>query len=224
MISVLLATTGRPDMAEAFTQSLVDTTRGHEVELVAAVDADEETPRRVVNAERHEGFSVVMDYRDEHRGSSQAWNDALARSHGDPVVLAADDLEWQPGWLDAALERLSEFPDGWGFVGFNDGHWGAELSTHYMMSRRFVVEVLGGVIAWPCYRHSFNDREANARAIAADRYAWCEGARVSHVHWLFGDRPRDPTDTRLLGEHPASERTFHARQAAGFPNDYEPVI
>jgi hypothetical protein len=59
------------------------------------------------------------------------------------------------------------------------------------MSRRFVVEVLGGVIAWDCYRHSFNDREANARAIAAGRYAWCEDARVYHRHWIFGDRPQD---------------------------------
>jgi hypothetical protein len=92
------------------------------------------------------------------------------------------------------------------------------------MSRRFIVEVLGGVVAWDGYRHSFNDREANARAVAAGRYAWCENARVYHRHWLFGDRPQDETDTRLLGEHPESERVFLERQAAGFPNTYEAVI
>lgn len=224
MISVLLATTGRPDMAEAFVRSLVDTTVGHDVELVVAVDADRETPRRIAAIETHERFEVVVDYRHEHRGCSQAWNDALRASTGDPVVLAADDLEWQPGWLTAALNQLSEFPDGWGFVGFNDGHWGQELSTHYMMSRRFVVEVLGGVVAWPCYQHSFNDREANARAQQAGRYAWCEDARVLHRHWIFGDRPQDPTDTRLLGGHPESQRMFEQRAAAGFPNDLQPAI
>lgn len=224
MISVLLATTGRPDMAEAFARSLVDTTAGHSVELVAAVDADTETRRRLEAVEVHDGMSVVMDWRDEHRGCSCAWNDALRLSSGDPVVLAADDLEFQPGWLTAALRCLSGFPDGWGLVGFNDGHWGAELSTHYLMSRRFVTEVLGGVIAWDCYRHSFNDREANARAHAAGRYAWCETARVLHRHWIFGDRAQDATDTRTLGSHNDAEQAYARREAAGFPNDFPPVI
>lgn len=224
MVSILLATTGRPEKAEAFARDLIATTEGHEIELVVAVDADKETPRRLVSMILPDRVRLVVDHRGEHRGSSRAWNDALAASNGDPVVLAADDLEWQPGWLAAALKCLAEFPDGWGLVGFNDGHWGAELSTHYLMSRRFVAEVLGGVVAWECYRHSFNDREANARAHAAGRYAWCEDARVLHRHWIFGDRPQDSTDTRLLGEHPESQRAFDERQAAGFPNDYEAVI
>jgi glycosyltransferase involved in cell wall biosynthesis len=223
-VSVLLATTGRPDMAEAFTRSLIETTVGHQVELVVAVDADEVTPRRIVNVPRHDNFTVVMDYRDEHRGCSRAWNDALRRSKGDPVVLAADDLEFQPGWLEAAKTRLSEFKGGWGFVGFNDGHWREELSTHYMMSRRLIREVFGGVVAWEHYHHSFNDREANARAQAAGRYAWCEEARVYHHHWIFGDRQQDETDSRLLPHHAASQQNFDLRAAAGFPNDYDPVI
>ena len=69
-----------------------------------------------------------------------------ADAKGDPIVLAADDLEFEPGWLDAALETLAQFEDGWGLVGFNDGHWGPELSTHYLMSRRFIVEF--SVVSW----------------------------------------------------------------------------
>jgi glycosyltransferase involved in cell wall biosynthesis len=216
VISVLLATMGRPDMALDTIQSLWDTVEG--VEIVVAVDGPED------EFVRFQHRDLTISYSTEPRGSSRAWNDALQLATGDPIVLAADDLEFEPGWLDAALETLAQFEDGWGLVGFNDGHWGPELSTHYLMSRRFIVEVLGGVVAWPCYRHSFNDREANARAIAAGRYAWCENARVYHRHWLFGDRPQDGTDTRLLGEHPESQRKFDERQAAGFPNDYEAVI
>jgi glycosyltransferase involved in cell wall biosynthesis len=217
-VSILLATMGRPDQAEAFVHNLRATTEGHAVETVVAIDGPLE------DANRLDKLGCIVHHCTEPRGSSKAWNDALALSTGDPVVLAADDLEWQPGWLDAALQTLSEFPDGWGFVGFNDGHWGPELSTHYLMSRRFVVEVLGGVIAWEAYSHSFNDREANARAQAAGRYAWCENARVHHHHWIFGDRPQDATDMRLLGQHPESEQRFLYRAAAGFPNDFEPVI
>jgi glycosyltransferase involved in cell wall biosynthesis len=219
MISVLLATMGRPEMAEACAVSIRATSGFNDVEIVAAVDGPIEDVRRLQDLD-----CVISHYGLGARGSSRAWNDALALATGDPIVLAADDLEFEPGWLDAALETLAQFEDGWGLVGFNDGHWGPELSTHYLMSRRFIVEVLGGVVAWDCYHHSFNDREANARAVAAGRYAWCENARVYHRHWLFGDRMQDGTDTRMLGGHQESERRFYERQAAGFPNDYKAVI
>lgn len=221
MISVLLATTGRREMAEACVRSLIATTKGHDIELVVAVDADPETVEAIQNTGNLE---VLIDYHEDYRGCSRAWNDALALSKGDPVVLAADDLEFQSGWLDAALQQLSQFDGGWGFVGFNDGHFGPDLSTHYLVSRRLIKEAFGGVIAWECYEHSFNDCEANERAKRAGRYAWCAEAHVAHTHWLFGSRSQDTTDTRNLGGHPASQATFLARQAAGFPNDYDGVI
>jgi GT2 family glycosyltransferase len=223
-VSVLLATTGRHAVIPGYVENLAATTEGHAVELVVAVDSDVDTLRALTGMHTPGRLTVALDYSPVYRGCSRAWNDALAMSTGDPVVLAADDLEWQPGWLDAALKTLDQFEDGWGLVGFNDGHWGAELSTHYLMSRRFVIEVLGGVIAWDAYKHSFNDREANERARAAGRYAWCKDAHVHHRHWLFGGRDQDQTDTRLLGHHPESERAYQQRVAAGFPNDYEAVI
>lgn len=218
MISVLLATTGRPDMAEQSVRNLHETTVGHDVEVVAAVDADE------ITANRLRMLVDVLHYSDDYRGCSKAWNDALSRATGDPVVLAADDLRWEHGWLEAALERLSEFPDGWGMVGFNDGHWGPDLSTHYMVSRRCVVEVFGGRIAWEHYTHSFNDVEACERAKRAGRYAWCESACVFHAHWLFGDRLQDDTDSRNLVDHHHSQQVYASRAAAGFPDELEPVI
>lgn len=218
MISVLLPTTGRPDMAERCVRRLRATTEGHVLQIIAAVDADQDTRDRL------EPLVHRTLYSPEYRGCSRAWNDCLAVSSGNPIVFAADDLDWQPGWLDAALGRLAEFPDGWGLVGFNDGHWNEELSTHYLMSRRFIREVLGGVVAWDFYPHSFNDAETNARARLAGRYAWCEEARVYHAHWTFGDRPQDDTDRRKLHEHAVAERTFLERQAAGFPNNFEPII
>src|SRR3954462_13535109 len=130
MISILLATTGRPEKVAAFMHGLIATTGGHEVEVVVAVDCCSRTVRLLESLPLPDRVTVVVDSCENYRGSSAAWNDALALSTGDPVVLAADDLEWQPGWLDAALSTLSSFEGGWGFVGFNDGHWGEELSTH----------------------------------------------------------------------------------------------
>lgn len=227
MISVLLPTLHRPQMAAAAVQSLYETIGEHAVELVVAVDdepADGPT-EQAIEAVLLPDASVVWSRSGSPQGCSAAWNRALRRSTGDPVVFAADDLCFQQGWLDAALAELARFEDGWGLVGFNDGHWGAELSTHYLLSRRFIIEVLGGVIAWEGYKHSFNDLETCERAKAAGRYAWCGDARVYHAHWLFGDREKDETDLRRLPEHPADEQLFRERQAAGFPNaGITPVI
>lgn len=218
MISVLLATTGRPERAEVCVRQLRDTTEGHDIEIIAAVDADEDTAKRL------DPIVDVLLYEEEYRGNAKAWNDCLEVAAGDPIVLAADDLVWCAGWLEPALVRLASFDGGWGLVGFNDGHWDEGLSTHYLMSRRFIVEVLGGVVVLPHYRHSFTDVETTERAKRAGRYVWCEGARVGHQHWTWGDRPQDGTDIRNLVEYEESKRIFLERQAAGFPNDYEAVI
>lgn len=221
MISILLATTGRPDMAERCVRGLLETTVGHDIEICVEVDSDAETEKRLRRILR--GHDKLRNH-DGYRGCAKAWNDALRASSGDPVVLAADDLTWGQGWLTAALERLRTFPDNWGLVGFNDGHWNADLSTHYLMSRRFVVEVLGGVVAWECYRHSFTDVETNERAKRARRYAWCEDAHVLHSHWTYGERSQDETDSRNFAEYAESQRIFQEREAAGFPTDYKAVI
>lgn len=217
MISILLATTGRPDMAVRCVESIRGSTSGHDVEVVCAVDADPES------AERLAPLVDLLLVSPHYRGCSQAWNDCLREAQGDPLVLAGDDLLFQLGWLDAALEAHADHPDF--LIGFNDGHWDGNtgLSTHYLMSRKFIVEVLGGRVAWP-YVHSFNDAEACGRARRAGRYYWAEEARVHHDHWLFGNRAKDATDTRNLGGHPESERLFKQREAEGFPDDLEAVI
>jgi glycosyltransferase involved in cell wall biosynthesis len=212
LVSVLLPTTGRPQRAESCIKQLRETA---DVEIICAVDCDPVSAKRL--APLVDRLLVAPFY----RGNS-VWNDCLREATGDPIVFAADDLQWQPGWLEAALQALSEHPDC--LIGFNDGHWGAELSTHYLMPRSFIVEVLGGVVAWPHYKHSFNDLETCERAKAAGRYHWCEDAHVHHDHWLFGGRAKDETDTRNLGGHAESERTYNERKAAGFPDDIPAVI
>lgn len=187
----------------------------NKVEVCAAIDDDPATFAALQTASLR-GFARITYY-DELRGCSRAWNDALRLATGDTLVLAGDDLVFEDGWLDAALAALEEHPGH--LIGFNDGHWGEELSTHYLMPRDFVVDVLGGVVAWECYGHGYNDREANARARAANRYHWCEAAKVRHEHWTYGERVCDDTDTRNLARLAESEANFNRRAAEGFPDE-----
>jgi glycosyltransferase involved in cell wall biosynthesis len=78
-VSVLLATMGRPEKARACVQSIKDT--AEDVEIVVALDGP--------GAETLMEMGCVVDHADEPRGSSKAWNDALALSTGDPVGSSA---------------------------------------------------------------------------------------------------------------------------------------
>lgn len=167
---MLLATTGRPEMAETCVRSVRATTS--HVEIVAAVDVDRETVRRLEPLVDH------LTWSDSYRGRCAAWNDAFAASTADPVVLAADDLVFRYGWLDAALRELADL--GWGLVGFNDGRYGEELSTHYMVSRRLVNELFGGRAAWEDDQNAC-DVYANDVARRAGLYRWCSDAHVDHL-------------------------------------------
>jgi glycosyltransferase involved in cell wall biosynthesis len=164
VISFLFPTTGRRDRATTCLRELHRTTRGHDIEILLAIDED---PRSRTKLRR---YADKISYSQRYRGPSDAWNAALKMASGDLIVFAADDLRWQEGWLDAALDAHYQAPDA--LVGFNDGHWDEDLSTHYLMPRHFIIEVLGGRVAWPCYRHSFNDLETNMRAKRAGRYHW----------------------------------------------------
>jgi GT2 family glycosyltransferase len=186
------------------------------VEVVVAVDADDRSRQIAL------GLADVVSYSDEYRGVAGAWNDALALATGDLLVWVGDDTDWGDGWLDAALACEAEHRD-W-LVGLNDGHTPPDRATHFLMSRRFVRDVLGGVVAWPEYAHSFHDAEICDRAQALGRYVWCGESLVRHVHWLWGDREQDATDQLNLGGHPDSQRNYELRRAAGFPNNYEPVV
>jgi glycosyltransferase involved in cell wall biosynthesis len=229
MISILLPTTGRCARATACLAGLHDSIRNRaDWEIVSPIDADERTRESFAQTAYERKFAdrLRIDYSPTLRGSTAAWNDGLKLAKGDYIVLAADDLVFERGWLDEAMVvMLTAFDSVGGLVSFNDSHWdGNKLGTHYLLSRPFIEQYLGGRIAWPCYTHSFHDMEANHRAKRARRYAWAERAHVRHEHWFFGDRQQDATDQRGLIGYEASKLAYETRTRMGFPDNYPPVI
>jgi glycosyltransferase involved in cell wall biosynthesis len=224
LTSIILPTTGRKDRAVTCIQGLIATTKDRDVEIIAVVDADPES-RDAISKALH-GVKHRLLYSDTLRGCSKAWNDGLAVAAGEYIVIAGDDLRWGDGWLDEAIKVMLTLGPKGGCVGLNDGHWNGavEVATHYMLSRDFIITVLGGVVAWEFYKHSYNDLEITERARAAGRYAWAEQAKVIHEHWLFGGREKDATDNLWLGQHGEATKIYEERKAAGFPCDYVPVI
>jgi glycosyltransferase involved in cell wall biosynthesis len=105
------------------------------------------------------------------------------------LLLAADDVDFQPGWDGAAL-AVAEQSDK-SVIGLNDllnrnvmdGHF----STIPLVRRSYVTEQGGsldgpGVLLHEGYDHNFVDRELCALAQARNEWAFAPDAKIRHVH------------------------------------------
>jgi glycosyltransferase involved in cell wall biosynthesis len=216
-VSVIMPTMGRPTQAYQVVRRLQETCQGQDVEIIAVVECDPETSEMLGAIS---GPRVIS--RAEHRGAIYGWNEGAQRATGDVLVLAADDLEWPDGWLARALNYLVRAD----FVGFNDGHrdGDSEGATHFMATRRHLIEVQGGVLAIPVYGHYGFDYEMTRRAQRAGRYVWARDLPIPHRHPQWRTALWDATYQASLQWRVADRELFYRREAAGFPNDYESVL
>jgi hypothetical protein len=220
-VSVIIPTRDRAQQAEACMRQYRLTTAGCCVEIIAVIEADDHVSAAVLAGVADK----VLRYSGP-RSALAAWNLGASDAAGDVLVLGADDTWPHDGWLDAALAALATLPDGDGLVGFNDGTRtdGATFAGHFMVSRQFAIDHLGGVLLPPVYHHYYCDQEACQRAQRAGRYAYSAGALVEHRHPDFGKAERDAI-YQYAAPFMAEDRALYLqRQAAGFPDDFPPVL
>lgn len=141
----------------------------------------------------------------------------------DAYVLGADDVWAHDDWHNEVLRVQKE--SGCGFVGINDGHSdGAQMSTFYLMTREFIVQHHGGVMAIPHYRSWAIDEEATIRAKRANQFVYAERAVLEHRHWIWGKSEQDENYKSARPAHDYDIMICKMRHARGFPDDFEAVI
>jgi GT2 family glycosyltransferase len=104
--SILIPTRGRPAYLDVALRSIAPQAAASGVELVVVSDGGGPATRSV--AERHGARVIELAGR---RGANAARNAGIAASAGDPVVLVDDDVFAPPGWLQAVLDGVREYPD-----------------------------------------------------------------------------------------------------------------
>jgi glycosyltransferase involved in cell wall biosynthesis len=219
VVSVIIPSRERAAQAARCVERCLATSRGYDLEVIAVSDADPETARLCEAA----GARVLLAA--ERLRAIACWNWGASEALGDVLVLGADDLWFCHGWIGEMLERMAEFPDGDGLVGFNDLHFnGKILATHFAVSRGFAIQHLGGVLVTPSYRHYYCDNEANVRAKRAGRFVWAERCLVEHRHPMNGKATWDSIyeSTKPLLE--MDKLIYEARARAGFPDDFAAVL
>ena len=220
-ISVIIPSMKRPDQLKACVQRLFETTHNRDVECIVVVDGgDLDTLATALQV------TPLVAFNHDRLGPMRAWNRGLSFSRGDAIVLVGDDVYFHEAWLDEALKVLETLSNQSGVVGFNDlyraptdGH-----CVHFLITRDCIRNVMGGVLCFECYQTQYTDNETNERAKAASCFVYAQNSIVEHRHWRVNKAAKD--EMYQIGETGFKHdyATFNRRKAAGFPNDFTPVI
>jgi hypothetical protein len=131
------------------------------------------------------------------------------------VFTAADDLQFHPGWYEAARALMTERI---GVVGTND--LGSprvirgEHSTHSLIARWYAD--LGTIdqpnkIYHEGYAHEYVDDELVATARKRNAWAFAPDSIVEHLHPDWGKAPSDPMYAQQRARMRRSRALFHRR-------------
>jgi hypothetical protein len=200
------------------TQRLFESVREHEITVYAVFDSDDTESVESVRKLFPQVRRIVVT---PPATPIYKWNEGLREAAKDSnmthVVLGADDVSWHDGWLDEVSKVSS------GLVGLNTLEYGERHCTHFVLTRQFIVEVNGGVIFTPHYKHLFADNEILARARQVGAFQYCPNAIVEHLHPAHGKARLDDTYTRATAFWNEDQATYERRVATNFPCDYEAV-
>lgn len=214
---VLLPVLYRPENLRCALQSLKET--APDVGVVVAIEADDDKSKWVGRS-YNATVAICSEYR---AGCARAWNTALAATPGNAwvYVLGADDVIFLPGWIEAAEKALQRL-GGSGLIGLRDNRKNEKYpATHYAMTKDYLIQHNGGVMACPHYVLEGVDVEAIERAKCASKYALTDEVCIEHnwnghkPDWWFLERQQKGNRMRRLLEE---------RRKAQWPDDFQAVL
>lgn len=128
-------------------------------------------------------------------GISKAWNDLASRCEGNLLVMAADDQTYNDfGWDDRLDRETLNYPDEIFCMWFNEGHWGAELCTFPIVSRKWCLTL--GYFTTGLFECLYDDMWIWEIAKRVDRLHYIPDILTEHLHWGYGKAAIDETYTR----------------------------
>jgi|WetSurMetagenome_2_1015567.scaffolds.fasta_scaffold93720_3 hypothetical protein len=222
-ISILLPTAYRPRQLACCLQSIQDTCYRLNVTVMASPVVDDIESRAALHG--YNARQTLRSTEEYQRGSVYAWNECLrAAPDADVYVLGADDLLFYERALSFALDALDEM-GGTGLVGLNDlCSDGRVYAAHWLASRDFLIQHLGGVMYPPMYRSWWCDREITAIAQAVGLHRFAKSAVVEHLHYTFNKSPLDRTYAEARENYAADQVLFETRSQHGYPITWQPII
>lgn len=143
---------------------------------------------------------------------------AGCRATNEPLVmLAADDLRFLRGWLEAAKHEIDR---GAQVVGVNDmirrRPHRRQHATHFLITREYAQRPCIDGSPGPmsvAYLHTHTDDELIATATKRGVYRYAPASRVRHLHPDMRTAPDDSTYRKGRASFERDRATFRKRQA-----------
>jgi hypothetical protein len=127
-------------------------------------------------------YEVVAEQDEDGIGCNPMVNKLVSKSRFDIVCFVHDDSVPQKDFLFNALQTMTEFPDGYGCVGFNDLVHGEDgPCTHWMIHKKMIKYFPDKVFYSEDYIHTKVDLELKEVCRAVGRYKWNKNAKIKHV-------------------------------------------
>lgn len=176
MISVLVATRGRPKKLENLIRSIdvpaeIIIVPTYDTDVTASIRND----KRVAVLEMDRGHSVVA-----------AYNHAASGSKYD-LLSTSDDVEYCPGSIGEAKRELNESFDNDGIIGFNTINMDSNEDAFMLIGRKFFTTRMKGVLWHPEYLHFYVDTELGDYARSIGRFKFCKTATMINHHPSSGE-------------------------------------
>lgn len=217
MLTAILPTKGRGEQAVRCINRFLETTEGLDTEILimAYPDASNEEfmPKMPKCVSIHWLDNPLME----------CYNIGASLAKGNFLFDFDDDAWFQDGWLHKVYKTFDSIPNQHGYVKIqsdNSCYW----AERAIGNRQFYIDVLGGVLSIPHYFSQWNDVEKSERAMAASLFFESD-AYIEHRTWVYGKAQMDETYQNGSRKYADIDgATFKLRKAAGYPNDYEPII
>jgi len=221
-ISIVIPVLNRPHRAAAVATSIFSNTEV-EIELffvctpgdTAEIDACLGTGEEI----------IVTPWQAGPGDFAKKQNLAYTHTTAPYILLAADDLDFEPGWDTRALAVARRSLAG--VIGTQDDAnplvKKGRHSTHPLVSRDYIDTVGGtwhdgpGIVYHEGYAHQYVDTELVAAAMNRGEWAFAHTSVVRHLHPMYphrgiGRTPMDDTYRKALEDAHADKTLYLARQ------------
>lgn len=213
MIDILVPVLGRPHRAAPIVDSITNnTTVAHQIFFLCSPTETEQ-----IRACYETGANVLtVEWAPGPADYAKKMNHGFRETDSEFVFLAADDLEFQPGWDSQALILARSLS----VIATNDlankQVMRGEFGTHCLVKRSYVTERGGsldgpGVLLHEGYDHNFVDRELCGLARSRRQFGFARDSHVKHLHPLWRTAPHDATYEKALRHFHKDQRLYHQR-------------
>lgn len=185
-LTIVMPTYKRPKGLMKSLESIKGNTYKDLSVIIVCEKEDKETYSWFYDLNKRIPYPLIFLSNPKNMGLTSAFNHGFKiASFADAVLWAGDDTEFWPDCISKAMATLKEkFPDGDGFIGFNQMQEGRTKGRSYafgLVGKKFLNRYPENAAFCPDYIHYGVDKEVGHYSISLDRFFVCRDAKINHI-------------------------------------------